>query len=588
MKHLGDITKINGYEIPIVDCICGGSPCQDLSVAGARQGLKAERSGLFMEQIRIIKEMREHDRRNKGSDELIRPRFMLWENVEGAFSSPGKDHKGEDFQAVLTEIIKVAEPTAPDVPLPEKGKWSKSGYLYDDMGRWSVAWQSHDAQWFGVPQRRKRICVLADFNGIEAGRILFDAKLERQTEDGKPLSLVRHLGTEPRPEVSALKESVSGNTTESGKEGKGTSGEVKNSLGKTIGINGDIAGTLDANYYKGCGERQGVERDVVCSYTLKVRGGREVDSLGKRAGKGALVQEKLSGTLGVSQDQTLICLRNEDAEQRTYRKQSHPRSADEGQGWETTDTNDSLNVYDNSETRTPTLILENHPADSRVKINEDGIVQTLSSRMGTGGGNVPMVLEPDAVCIGNGQANQLYESDKVGALNCMHDKQNIVTYGLDRASFNQGKNAKYDFAIDEEKIGAQVAKGPGAVCSSIVRRLTPLEAERLQGFPDNWTDIGAWTDSKGKLHKESSDSARYKALGNSIAVGYANNKSGYWCNLARRICAQYERQITMGSLFDGIGGFPLAFSACGAIPVWASEIEEFPIAVTKVRFPDEQ
>jgi len=116
--------------------------------------------------------------------------------------------------------------------------------------------------------------------------------------------------------------------------------------------------------------------------------------------------------------------------------------------------------------------------------------------------------------------------------------------------------------------------------ATAVRRLTPLECERLQGFPDGWTDIGEWTDSKGKTHKES-DAPRYKALGNSIALPF-------WQYLARRICAQYERDITMGSLFDGIGGFPLVFEKCGAKAVWASEIEEFPIAVTKKHFPDNE
>lgn len=126
------------------------------------------------------------------------------------------------------------------------------------------------------------------------------------------------------------------------------------------------------------------------------------------------------------------------------------------------------------------------------------------------------------------------------------------------------------------------------VCRSgnVVRRLTPDECASLQGFPRNWCNIGEWVDSKGKLHKDA-DSPKYKAYGNSIAVGYDNQQSGFWCWLARRICAQYERQITMASLFDGIGGFPLAFSACGAVPVWASEIEEFPIAVTKYHFPEE-
>ena len=126
---------------------------------------------------------------------------------------------------------------------------------------------------------------------------------------------------------------------------------------------------------------------------------------------------------------------------------------------------------------------------------------------------------------------------------------------------------------------------------AVVRRLTPMECERLQGFPDGWTDIGDWVDSKGKKHKGDSDAPRYKALGNSIAVGYANNKTGFWCWMAERMVNQLKadgvEHPTMASLFDGIGGFPLAFSAYGCDPVWASEIEEFPIAVTKVRFPEE-
>lgn len=126
-------------------------------------------------------------------------------------------------------------------------------------------------------------------------------------------------------------------------------------------------------------------------------------------------------------------------------------------------------------------------------------------------------------------------------------------------------------------LNAQEKERP-VVGTSIVRRLTPLECERLQGFPDGWTDIGEWTDSKGKRHKDA-DSPRYKALGNSIALPF-------WEYLARRICAQYERPVTMGSLFDGIGGFPLALERCGAKAVWASEIEEFCIAVTKKHFPE--
>lgn len=187
MIHLGDITKINGAEIPVVDVITGGSPCQDLSVAGNREGLQGERSGLFMEQLRVVKEMREHDRRdNKRSGFMVRPRYMLWENVAGAFSSPGKGHNGEDFQAVLTEIVKIADPSAPDVPLPDNGKWQHSGCIYDEMGRWSIAWRLHDAQFWGVPQRRKRIALVADFGGGSAPEILFVRKgMQGNPESGE-------------------------------------------------------------------------------------------------------------------------------------------------------------------------------------------------------------------------------------------------------------------------------------------------------------------------------------------------------------------------------------------------------------------
>lgn len=173
MIHYGDITKLSGYDLPPVDVVTGGSPCQDLSVAGKRAGLEGERSGLFMEQVRIVKEMRQRDRDNGISDEFIRPRFMVWENVPGAYSS----NQGRDFQAVLTEIARIAEPNAPDVPMPDRGgKWSKSGCIYDEMGRWSIAWRLHDAQFWGVPQRRKRIALVADFGGFSAGEILFERK----------------------------------------------------------------------------------------------------------------------------------------------------------------------------------------------------------------------------------------------------------------------------------------------------------------------------------------------------------------------------------------------------------------------------
>ena len=225
MKHLGDITKLNGAEIPAVDVVCGGSPCQDLSVAGKRAGLAGERSGLFMDQIRIIKEMRENDRRNNGrADEFVRPRYMVWENVAGAFSS----NKGEDFRAVLEETAKVADENA-YVPGLEGGKWSPCGCILGNG--WSIAWRLHDAQWFGVPQRRKRICLLADFNGDTAGKILFE--LQREALEGDTEQAVMDIGEESRSEIQSVSESLSGNTQTSGEEGEGIAEDTERGVGET-------------------------------------------------------------------------------------------------------------------------------------------------------------------------------------------------------------------------------------------------------------------------------------------------------------------------------------------------------------------
>ena len=198
MKHLGDITKINGAEIPVVDIITGGSPCQDLSVAGQRKGLRHDelgdeettRSGLFMDQLRIVKEMRTSDIRKGRNGVDVRPRFMVWENVPGAFSV----NEGKDFQAVLTEIIRVIEPSAPDVPIPEKG-WPYAGCIYDPILRFSIAYRVHDAQFWGVPQRRRRIALVADFNGLSAAEILFDPQLRREAENPEPDQTVRNSGS---------------------------------------------------------------------------------------------------------------------------------------------------------------------------------------------------------------------------------------------------------------------------------------------------------------------------------------------------------------------------------------------------------
>ena len=249
MIHYGDVQKIKGSEVPIVDVITFGAPCQDLSIAGKRAGMKSElmgdedttRSGLFFEAIRIIKEMREHDRETNGrSDEhfrFARPRYAIYENVCGAFSS----NKGEDFRAVLEETAKVADKDAV-IPRPADGKWTPSGVVIG-MG-WSLCWRTHDAQYWGVPQRRKRICLVADFNGDTAGKILFDVQLRGEAEYTKTFETIADIGAEPRPEVQLVGESLPRDFEQGEPEREGTAADIEGSTGTS-------------------------------SYTLKIRGGEK-------------------------------------------------------------------------------------------------------------------------------------------------------------------------------------------------------------------------------------------------------------------------------------------------------------------------
>lgn len=436
MKHLGDITKIDGSAAPVVEVVIGGSPCQDLSVAGKRAGLSGERSGLFMEQIRIIKEMREHDRQSGSA--YIRPRYMVWENVPGAFSS----NKGEDLRVVLEETARVSEPTAV-IPRPEGGnKWSNSGAVLGDG--WSIAWRVFDAQFWGVPQRRRRIALVADFGGESAPEILFE------------------------------RESVSGNIEESCEQGKGAPQSVESCFGTSS------------------------------AYGIP---------LGFRPENTRAYKDK--ATTVVSGSRPGFC--------------------------------NGVIVYNGENITSP--INKANPQD----------------------GDRPAVVM--------GGKGLLIQEDRSGTLAANNDQFAVIA--LDRAAFNQGEHAQYGFKIDDNGVNSTVvSKGPSAVCTNLVRRLTPLECERLQGFPDDYTDIGDYTDTNGKKRK-TSDSARYKALGNSIALPS-------WAWLLERLNG-YCRYHTMASLFDGIGGFPLIWETLNGKGscVWASEIEEFPIAVTKYHFGEE-
>ena len=531
MKHLGDITKINGAEIETVDVITGGSPCQDLSIAGKRAGLAGARSGLFMEQIRIVKEMRAHDKANGRTGDMVRPRFMVWENVPGAFSS----NKGQDFAAVLEEIIRIAEPEAPDIEVPEKG-WNTWGGYHDEVGgRWSVAWRVHDAQHWGVSQRRRRISVVADFGGDTAGEILFERK-----------SVSRHPA-----ESGAARERLAGNA-ESGS-----------------------------------------------SYAVRIRGGCD------GGGKGALVQVDKSGTLGTGNDQTIFCMATQQGGAEVRGDDRAPTlTASAGMsgnnqpvvcaGFKLGNSEQARSIgY--AEEQAPTLNAEcggNKPAVVALDmthacdvIRECGeVAPSLQAKMGTGGNQVPLTYQMQGfgdyregdVASSCKQRDFKDGTDLVCAVDCRNFCEGGETNGTLQAKESGGQSLNLNNTVRQ---------------NMVVRRLTPLECERLQGFPDHWTDIGEWYDSQtgegywvdslGKRHK-TADSPRYKALGNSIALPF-------WDFLAKRISAQYLRPVTMGSLFDGIGGFPLVFERHNGKGTarWASEIEEFPIAVTKLRFGEE-
>ena len=491
MLHLGDITKISGHTAPIVDCVIGGSPCQDLSVAGKRAGLDGERSGLYIEQVRIVKEMRAEDERNGRTGVDIRPRYMVWENVPGAFSS----NKGEDFRIVLEELAKVKDKDAV-IPMPDK--WTNCGCIMGDG--WSIAWRVLDAQFWGVPQRRRRIALVADFGGQSASEILF------------------------------IRKSVSGHTDESEPKRK--------------------EAPSDATGGFGADDRLGADQ-----YNAVILGDT-VSTLGVNC--------------GMSHGRQCIL---------------EPQTAYSG---------------------------ENHPNDSRVGINEDGIVQALTSRMGTGGGNVPMVLALDRASYQD-KVDSLCARDYKGVGSQYVEEDKLVCYSVDQGGGKSSVDVREDKSptlttthhgapavayraypeVGEGVVGtidAHYSNFPGmrggmertmvygnTSTRYIVRRLTPLECERLQGYPDGWTDIGEWVDTNGKK-RQTSDAARYKALGNSIALPP-------WKWVLKRLCACYERDATMASLFDGIGGFPFLWEQINGkgTCLWASEIEEFPIAVTKVR-----
>ena len=514
MKHLGDITKINGLTAPIVDCIIGGSPCQGLSVAGAGKGLEDERSGLFVEQVRIAKEMREQDVRNGRSGYDVRPRYMVWENVPGAFSS----NKGEDFRVVLEELAGIVEKGV-TIPRPAKGKWATTGVIIGDG--WSLAWRVFDAQYWGVPQRRRRICIVVDFNGHTAPQIVFgESGYLGISERGYSKSSVGYPGEESRSEVQSV--------------GKGLPRDYKQSQPQRKEATSDASGSF------GTGDS---ERVTICPCSWD--GGQTSPTLTARNASG--------------------CQRMPDKD--NFNAIIQPMAIDMGGGKSTVDIH-----VDRSPTLTTThygepavvydargngdgTVVPTMTGDHQNRVTDyTGVVVTLTGDTVSG-----TLMARDFKGVGRVDTFDRVLCQAVDCRNCTEDDINGSLQSNSAHSLN-GNNV----------VGVKY----------IVRRLTPLECERLQGFPDRWTDIGEFIDTKGKKCK-TSDAARYKALGNSIALPS-------WKWVLKRLCSNYERDATMASLFDGIGGFPHIWEQINGKGscLWASEIEEFPIAVTKTRIGD--
>lgn len=455
--------------------------------------------------------------------------------------------------------------TLPFLDLRGGGRWSKAGAITGNG--WSLAWRQLDSQYFGVAQRRKRIALILDLGGQRAGEILFERT-----------SLSRH----PDPRIPAWKEvaglvanRLAGNDRVVGAGGFCTS---DGSIGSG-GAETDKAGKA------GGSEREertpGRNSSEAAAYSIKIRSGCA------GGGKGALVQTEKVGTLSTLQDQTLFQLIREP----TYCISGNTVDRKTNQNGSGVRENGSFTVNTVDRHAVVYSIQEENPAqDARYK-EAPTCSPTVVARWGTGGGNTPLVAVPGQVTsygIGNGQAHAYASKEKSGTLDTMHDAQAVaIEYSGclnpwdTQARRVYGEDGTFPALPSRESAGGnQQAVLAGQRTRWIVRRLTPTECERLQGYPDGWTDIGEWTDTKGKKHKPA-DNPRYKALGNSIALPQ-------WFWIAQKMKSYMGDGAKLGSLFDGIGGFPLVWETTYGTGTarWASEIEEFPIAVTKKHFPE--
>lgn len=442
MRHLGDITKMNGAEVEPVDIITFGSPCQNLSVAGNRAGLAGEKSSLFMEAVRIIREMR---CKTHGKY----PQIAIWENVPGAFSS----NKGEDFRVVLEELIKIVEPTAVMSAVPKNGWPYADSYCGDG---WSLAYRTYDAQYWGVPQRRRRIYLVLDLRGQRAGKVSFE------------------------------REGVRRNFATFKTAGQGTAGDAADRTGAD-----DCEGegncltpwdvqsrrifTVDGPWPALYGGEGGGHGYACVPYTLKIRSGCE------GGGKGALIQENKSATLLAAQcsgTEPTVCVKCYDA-------------GGNGDG-QTVST--LTGDHENRITDYTSVVCEPIPIHDKATRYKGG----GPTRNGDGAGNgmgvgksgdpCPTLSTCDhhmvCYCMAHGQAKAEILEDKSPCLNCNHEQPII----FDKEVYNSGVNATGGHYIAEggPSPTLRTYAPPGVCVQYIVRRLTPTECARLQGFPDDW------------------------------------------------------------------------------------------------------
>ena len=591
MKHLGDITKIHGDQIEPVDCITFGSPCQDLSIAGRRAGLAGERSGLFMEAVRIIKEMR-------SSTNGLYPTFAVWENVPGAFSSNG----GEDFRAVLEELASVEQPDA-SIPRPSGrgGRWRKAGAIVGNG--WSLAWRQLDAQYWGVPQRRKRIALVADFGGQRAAEILFERTgVSRNPDESikawKEVAGLAANGTAGNDRVvgqNAYTLKIRGGCAGGGKgalvqtEKVGTLSTLQDQtvfqpirVTEAIPINTQIA-----TRYISMGERTGlgIGEDGDPAYTLQANhehgvcyciAGNIVDRSDTAGANGLGAKEEVGYTLNTI-DRHVVAYSINPLSSNSM------KSANSHSGFNETNVSKTLDCSDANPTKNQggLAIVQPMPIQNKTGTLSPGA--HAGSYNGQDAYNDMLVRCRVFDARGNGDGKIVPT--------ITGDHENRITDYTAIAVEHAGCLTPWD--VQSHRIFSEYGKwstlysggggGHGYVFTLrwIVRRLTPVECERLQGYPDDYTNIGDWTDSNGKKHKYA-DSPRYKALGNSIALPQ-------WFWLVQKMRPYLKEKSTLGSLFDGLGGFPLVWQrAYGeGTARWASEIEEFPIAVTKRRFGEE-